>query len=299
MYSDAALNIYNHISQVKEFLQTREDSWTKSFLLEACVNQRMLSELRILALFSFAIGQPFTAYHNILVVKDCEETLRVTQQLLQSLCKISSPVRNDLELLWNFFECLPSLLLYRKDHCQRLREQKEKMKIKLKQVLLDWNDTDIVLAQKVFLAGEKELTKIGEEYLNEKTREELEKGAGNLSATNTDCERSLAGVKCGDTRAKHQSIRTIEAKRLYRNYFILHKDTSIDPTELSQTDQCEIRRIAREQPAARIRESEIVEVMQAKQEEKMKKIQEKKERKEEYKKKEKERLSQVELPNLD
>lgn len=70
IYSHTALKIYAHIAHVEEFLLTREESWTKKFLLEACQNSRMNSELRVLALFSFVVGEPFTAYHNLLVVRD-------------------------------------------------------------------------------------------------------------------------------------------------------------------------------------------------------------------------------------
>lgn len=114
-------------------------------------------------------------------------------------------------MLWDLFETVPSLLCYYENHCDQLRRRKGEMKTRLTKVLCDWTVEDTDLAKKAFTMAIEELVKIGEEYFDSEKRAELEKGVGNLSALNTDCERSLAILKCGDTRAMHQSVSTLRS----------------------------------------------------------------------------------------
>ena len=236
IYSHSALRTFPYLHELQCFIQGQKDSWTKKYLLDSIGSEKMKGELKVLGLYGFIIGEPITAYHNLLSVADAHQILNVTASLLTQSQTSTLTEFSNFDYLWNVFLLLPTLRI-RDDHHKIHRDLQKKAQKNFETLLLSWSPIDSLLWNKVIPAVQTELVKLSKEY----REKELEPSCFAFPSTSVSLERQIAMVKFEDSRRDHKSIRTLETNRMYTDFVV----NQSSPHQFTDTDLRIIRKEAR------------------------------------------------------
>ena len=285
IYSHSALRSYWCLNELKLFLEEKNSSWTKSYLLTSLGSKSMQSEIRVLGYYGYLIAEPITACHNVLTVQDAKTVVQKTCEILSHVLLESYQV-SEKEVLWECLLQTKSVKEHQKPtQIKQIGQNREKFRYYLKSILNDWSASDSILLKQVSEEALKELQKIGKEYLEG----HISSAIASISAVSTHQERSFAILKNVDTHKKHASTMILEGTLMYRD-LVFDSDLKIEPE-----DHKIIRKLARTGKKAKDVDKVIQEEVEKKEEERKKLRKEKDQRKEERKRKRKESLLGVAL----
>ncbi|HJZ10866.1 MAG TPA: hypothetical protein VJ521_01865, partial [Acidobacteriota bacterium] len=257
VYSHHALRTYPFTAVLRDFVETRSNCWTKHFLAQGLSNERTLSELRVLAVFGYVIGEPFTAWHGRLNVRQSVGLLKAEIAALGDICscpQLTAITRERLSAVWscceaNFATTVDQLVL---DSKARLRNT---LWQRLQPVFGNWDQLDDRLFALGARAAIAELQKVGSDYLQGGALEALPGEIGDMIAHNLTCERHFAQFKVRDTRASHHGVNYLEGLLLY-NQLVMNAPSSSALPSLSSEQWQTVRQEARRLPSAKQNEAE-------------------------------------------
>ena len=112
VYSHASLSSYSHLITLFNFINSQNESFTKSFLLQCISSPQMREEMWVLAWYSYLVGEVVTITHNLLTRSEAKTLLSETMTLLENSVQQHLRTPSDLldtEWLWELMPCFPSM----------------------------------------------------------------------------------------------------------------------------------------------------------------------------------------------